>query len=184
MGLRFFKRRNRRRCCAGSVRAKSFNGAALFQAQKSQSVNTQFFLASCFNGAALFQAQKLTQREKIYRYWLQLQWGCAFSSAEIPWATNTNRKTGNRLQWGCAFSSAEMTAITTWLVLCVICFNGAALFQAQKCQSCSLTFASGTRASMGLRFFKRRNKILDLNIIPQLYASMGLRFFKRRNNWK
>jgi len=60
-----------------------------------------------------------------------LQWGCAFSSAEMA----QRRGRGNRfakLQWGCAFSSAEI-------------------------KSDGFSFIDRNSASMGLRFFKRRN---------------------------
>ena len=65
----------------------------------------------------------------------QLQWGCAFSSAEISNAVAlTNFYT--ELQWGCAFSSAEIGR--SWAVYLLL-----------------------PHASMGLRFFKRRNPIPD-----------------------
>jgi len=60
-----------------------------------------------------------------------LQWGRAFSSAEI----------GNKvlllhcddlLQWGRAFSSAEMQQVKTSHYRLFLGFNGAALFQARK----------------------------------------------------
>jgi len=83
MGLRFFKRRNAPPSCRLSSHRASFNGAALFQAQK-------------------FSYQRLNK--------------CGFVS-----------------------------------------FNGAALFQAQKLRLAQARMVPTTRASMGLRFFKRRN---------------------------
>jgi len=84
-----------------------------------------------------------------------LQWGCAFSSAEIDLIfvnvkiikrasmglrffkrrNNFNyvqKKSHTKLQWGCAFSSAEIILAFQQAIRVIICFNGAALFQAQK----------------------------------------------------
>jgi len=61
----------------------------------------------------------------------RLQWGCAFSSAEIDYLlAEMEYKSG--LQWGCAFSSAEIPSLLAKQILAYKCFNGAALFQAQK----------------------------------------------------
>jgi len=62
------------------------------------------------------------------------------------------------------------------------CFNGAALFQAQKCVDDCEWDNGARRASMGLRFFKRRNYDQQWTLNFGKRASMGLRFFKRRND--
>jgi len=62
---------------------------------------------------------------------LMLQWGCAFSSAEIK-LKEAQATRDDLLQWGCAFSSAEIEAPR-------------------------LPMYIRGYASMGLRFFKRRN---------------------------
>jgi len=105
-------------------------------------------------GLRFFKRRNKSQRAKSIRAKEPLQWGCAFSSAEITakgkrYIFGNGASMGLRffkrrnlnslgaillfylLQWGCAFSSAEMSRRllkTTNL----ICFNGAALFQAQK----------------------------------------------------
>jgi len=62
-----------------------------------------------------------------------LQWGCAFSSAEILEIFFCVLLSFNLLQWGCAFSSAEILLNPSKLRGSPIKgFNGAALFQAQK----------------------------------------------------
>jgi len=61
----------------------------------------------------------------------RLQWGCAFSSAEIKRETKMSYTTV-LLQWGCAFSSAEIALDYISNDIHSLGFNGAALFQAQK----------------------------------------------------
>jgi len=160
MGLRFFKRRNTllfHLICRMNL--SGFNGAALFQAQKSHTGPRVIENSPGFNGAALFQAQKCgiaierdfypgeasmglrffkrrnvrqTPQDAAYRF--RLQWGCAFSSAEIGALATEEGIQLVGLQWGCAFSSAEIAAMNYICSLEFRGFNGAALFQAQKFQ--------------------------------------------------
>jgi len=85
-----------------------------------------------------------------------LQWGRAFSSAEIRFFPIQNLHPSILLQWGRAFSSAEIN-IGGW---CDKIHHG---------------------ASMGPRFFKRGNWVMDFISQFGLKASMGPRFFKRGN---
>jgi len=109
------------------------------------------------------------------------------------------------LQWGRAFSSAEIRRLywPAWRQLAS--FNGAALFQARKSilpppfSSISFVLQWGRAfssaeiystesnssaisfASMGPRFFKRGNQKDKKNRDDEQIASMGPRFFKRGN---
>jgi len=78
-----------------------------------------------------FSSAEITDMFKLSIPGVPLQWGCAFSSAEIK-GNATMSLSADKLQWGCAFSSAEMYSTLSILPM-------------------------GAVASMGLRFFKRRN---------------------------
>ena len=131
-------------------------------------------------GLRFFKRRNLLRKLIIYFLNKMLQWGCAFSSAEIR-AYRTNRR------WRRGFNGAALfqaqKSIIYWLKWNINQgFNGAALFQAQKFRLFWQNKYLLTNASMGLRFFKRRNhKMFRCSIYNQVAASMGLRFFKRRN---
>jgi len=61
-----------------------------------------------------------------------LQWGRAFSSAEIGLVDGCEFPEGRKLQWGRAFSSAEIFSPIDEIKSKSKSFNGAALFQARK----------------------------------------------------
>jgi len=159
MGLRFFKRRNHFEATnTMTPNITASMGLRFFKRRNLGRFLCDLFCGKCrFNGAALFQAQKSEKvlcRECARK---ELQWGCAFSSAEIP-VGKYPVLSCVLLQWGCAFSSAEIDA---------------------KRKDISVLAS----ASMGLRFFKRRNTVSNKHKSKnRKQASMGLRFFKRRND--
>jgi len=108
MGLRFFKRRNDKTLIQPTIFRASFNGAALFQAQKCffAPPPPQSSLAG-FNGAALFQAQKLIS-----------------DAAGLTSACNASM--------GLRFFKRRNKLRQQGFLFARFCFNGAALFQAQK----------------------------------------------------
>jgi len=85
MGPRFFKRGNGQLKSKLSEFIPRFNGAALFQARKSINIYFNHTSTISFNGAALFQARKFISQLQFFILHLLLQWGRAFSSAEIHW---------------------------------------------------------------------------------------------------
>jgi len=84
MGLRFFKRRNPLKPCKMSKNNEASMGLRFFKRRNKTSRAIAIRIVSlCFNGAALFQAQKWNLISPVKPTVGQLQWGCAFSSAEI-----------------------------------------------------------------------------------------------------
>jgi len=119
-------------------------------------VNIDLKILGCFNGAALFQARKCFEVDQILKnlrgasmgprffkrgnkplvplvpYKTTLQWGRAFSSAEIAHA-----KLSPYLS--CSFNGAALFQARKWAPQATVLFhsnsfNGAALFQARKFQ--------------------------------------------------
>jgi len=58
---------------------------------------------------------------------------------------------------GLRFFKRRNARVRYYLRRVPICFNGAALFQAQKLKNKTIKTKKTNKASMGLRFFKRRN---------------------------
>ena len=82
------------------------------------------------------------------------------------------------LQWGCAFSSAEIMWSSNFARWQNLCFNGAALFQAQKSVRWGVGVTGLTGASMGLRFFKRRNNIKNKKSSENFWSFNGAALFQ------
>ena len=131
-------------------------------------------LRSSFNGAAPFQTRKYPILSMLFGSLSTLQWGRAFSDAEISIKTGEKTlKTG--LQWGRAFSDAEIPPIKSRASITVSGFNGAAPFQTRKWRH---TFQKEywSRASMGPRLFRRGNAGAVLLIAKALQLQWGRAF--------
>ena len=106
MGPHFFK------CGKASPLAKpdksrvGFNGAALFQVRKGFLISPIDWGIARFNGAALFQVRKGDDELTVRGFYIKLQWGRTFSSAERK-LDSVSSVLASKLQWGRTFSSAE-----------------------------------------------------------------------------
>ena len=134
----------------------SFNGAALFQVRKNSGFEQFGVDGSRFNGAALFQVRKNHLPGLARLFYLKLQWGRTFSSAETTFTA----------------PSMERSASS---------FNGAALFQVRKHVSTELLDEPFDEASMGPHFFKCGNSTFMKYRLRNAFASMGPHFFKCGN---
>jgi len=93
----------------------------------------------------------------IHRNLLKLQWGRAFSSAEIV-IEKQGEHSKNWLQWGRAFSSAEICNNFFIFIFKIIWLQwGRAFSSAEIFHIANFSYLA-CPASMGPRFFKRGNQ--------------------------
>ncbi len=156
MGPRFHKRGN---CASGAGRgvcAVCFNGAALSQTRKWPRPWASCPSGSRFNGAALSQTRKCSAAAAALSYLGRLQWGRAFTNAEIiPCPKGPNQRV--KASMGPRFHKRG---------------NVPEFWQARVRHL----------ASMGPRFHKRGNVVFRIGPSWKLlHASMGPRFHKRGN---
>jgi len=134
-------------------------------------------------GPRFFKRGNASQAFSDTSFDVTLQWGRAFSSAEIPY--KIKRKKMNKIaSMGPRFFKRGNLFCSGNFLFTIYCFNGAALFQARKyvvdfrCVEhiCGLQWG---RAFSSAEIHTCSDKLTFL-----WFASMGPRFFKRGNIFK